>query len=222
MAKLRFSACILALFIIFSVGMISANYLVTGTVYDGNPSYPKSGVGVTITCDSNILTTTSLSDGTYAVVFGVDSCSAVNVVPDSYSATKIKMYVDPSAYTPPSGGGGGGSTHKYYNCGNNVCDTGETSLTCAKDCPVQTTNLSTSTNQSTEKETETKVTDTKTETPTNKGLLGLTGGAITDFAQSGAGIGTMAGILVLVIIIFLVARKKRSKKPEETKEETKE
>ncbi|OGI12751.1 hypothetical protein A3K64_04165 [Candidatus Micrarchaeota archaeon RBG_16_36_9] len=140
MAKLRFSACILALFIIFSVGMISANYLVTGTVYDGNPSHPKSDVGVTITCDSNILTTTSLSDGTYAVVFGVDSCSAVNVVPDSYSATKIKMYVDPSAYTPPSGGGGGGSTHKYYNCGNNVCDTGETSLTCAKDCPVQTTN----------------------------------------------------------------------------------
>ncbi len=125
---------VVSLFIILSLSMISANYLVAGTVYNGNPGNPVAGAVVTITCDSNVLTTTSLSDGAYAVVFGVNSCSTVNVNADGHDASVIKMYVDPYATDTSHDGGGssGGSGGTFFLCGNNVCDVGETQRTCQK------------------------------------------------------------------------------------------
>ena len=130
---------IICLMLILSIGFISANILIAGTVYDGKPNLIKSGVLVNITCDSDILQTTSLSDGAYAVVFDTDSCTSV-LVESEYDVTEIIMEVEddsPQTTTTTSSGGGSGSSRssnlRYYFCGNGVCESGETSSTCI-DC----------------------------------------------------------------------------------------
>ena len=76
--KNLFIAMILALCIISVVGTISAATVISGKIYDSPNFETASGVdgaNINVTCDSNVLYTTSLRDGTYSVTYNVtDDC----------------------------------------------------------------------------------------------------------------------------------------------------
>lgn len=200
MEKSTYFMLIAVIFATLFLSMVSANYVVVGTVYDGNPNNPKTNEPVTIICDAQTLTTTSLNDGTYAVVFGVDSCGIVTATNPDYDVSIIKMYVDPSA-NPVSNSGGGGSSHRYYLCGNGLCDSGETTNTCPKDCKITTL----SSNETEEFEL---LEEDNQETET--GVSTLTGAVIADFITSGQGIAILAILLAVIasgIILFRIRKK---------------
>src|SRR4030042_268128 len=74
-----FILAILALFVVFSVTAVSAKTIIAGKIYDG-PNFETanavSDANINVTCEGNLLTTTSLSDGTYSVSYNdTDDCS---------------------------------------------------------------------------------------------------------------------------------------------------
>ncbi|KHO53811.1 MAG: hypothetical protein QT05_C0001G0033 [archaeon GW2011_AR13] len=203
---------IICLMLILSIGFISANILIAGTVYDGKPNLIKSGVLVNITCDSDILQTTSLSDGAYAVVFDTDSCTSV-LVESEYDVTEIIMEVEddsPQTTTTTSSGGGSGSSRssnlRYYFCGNGVCDTGETFSTCPKDCTIielstDLTNLEDSSGDEEIKETiEETENPSKTSSPITGAVIGTIKGHKFSFVF-------LAVILITGIGLIIFKRK---------------
>ena len=70
---------------IFLINVISAQTLVAGKIYTSGYSDIVSGADVSITCNSNILDTNSLDDGTYAVRFNQSECGLGNNVEVSAS-----------------------------------------------------------------------------------------------------------------------------------------
>jgi len=67
----------LTLFLVASIAMVSAGTLIAGKIYDSPNFETANGVGdanINVTCNSNVLYTTSLSDGTYSVVFPIAQC----------------------------------------------------------------------------------------------------------------------------------------------------
>lgn len=74
-------ACI---FLFSSLAVVSAETLVAGKIYD-SPNFETangvSGANINVTCNQNLLTTTSLSDGTYSVSFDpTDLCPEGSIV----------------------------------------------------------------------------------------------------------------------------------------------
>ena len=128
--------------LILNAGFASANTLVAGTIYEGNPKNGISGASVVVYCGLDSLNTISLNDGAYAVVFDTDSCSNINVQ-CSYDSTKIIVKIDsssnPSQDGAPTTSGTRSSGGGFYMCGNGKCDSGETASTCAEDCAVKLT-----------------------------------------------------------------------------------
>lgn len=193
--------------LILSLGFISANMLVAGTVYEGNPLNFKSGVSVNVTCDSLTLGTISLNDGAYAVVFDVDSCGSVLVESD-YEFTQIATQVEEETITTPTSNtdtgshSSGGSSIRYYLCGNEICDSGETANTCSADCTIEETTNNSSLNETQE--------NSETTEPQNQ--RGITGAFI--------GVGTFVGnywwiiliVAILVVVFFFVRRMIKNKK----------
>ncbi len=63
---------VIALLVISSIVAVSAKTIVAGKIYD-SPNFETanavSGANVDVTCNGNLLTTTSLSDGTYSVAY---------------------------------------------------------------------------------------------------------------------------------------------------------
>jgi len=86
--KKTFMFMILALFLISVVNMVSAtaapNYktIIAGKIYD-SPNFETANAvanaSVNVTCNENLLTTQSLSDGTYSVSF-VNNCPDGSIV----------------------------------------------------------------------------------------------------------------------------------------------
>lgn len=195
--------------VFLSLGMVSANVLIAGTVYYENLINTSAGVGVTVICDSNSLDTTSENDGSYAVKFGVDSCGSVEVIPATgYKTTNLKITVESDTPNPEppqttsSGGSGGGMTRTVYKCGNGKCDSGETSSTCLKDCPVavvETPASETPAEELIENQETTDNSETDEEYPPR-----ITGSTIGERLGGNKFLFLTAMILVIVIAIGLV------------------
>lgn len=139
------------------VSFASAQSLIAGKIYNSGFTEAISGARVTVTCNSTSLDTVSVADGTYAVNFDLSICNQGNTA--SVAASKGSAYGDDAGMvinssgeikgiinlaikepTPAAagggGGGGGGTLNKFYLCGNGVCDSGETTDTCASDCKI--------------------------------------------------------------------------------------
>jgi len=161
---------ILALSIVSSLA--SAQTMVAGKVYNSDYSSTIEGATIDVKCNSYSLTTTSLADGTYAVRFAESECTLgdnVNVVSnkgeltgsgsgivaecedncqeDYFVIANLAMKQKPSS----PGGSSGGSSGRVYICGNGKCDSGETAITCKRDCEVKT-NLTVNNNETNQTE----------------------------------------------------------------------
>ena len=224
MKKSSITLALLVVSALFLIGSISAQALIAGKIYDSSNNEVDSA-SVTVTCNSNILNTNSLSDGTYAVKFNVSECDENSSV--QVSASKDGMggtgsgivrlcdnssqqcsdtlisIVNVNIRSPTSSGGGGGGG-RYYFCGNNICNTGENEFTCPKDCPLQQP-LSTSTdNQEITETTQTQ------ETPTPGFFAGITGAVIGALGTGGAMVVLIFVVLVIGgAVVILIARAKK-------------
>ncbi|GEM_PF-6415429 len=163
-----------AIAVILTLGIASAQTLVAGKVYNSDYSNVIDGVSVTAQCAGNKLTTVSLNDGTYAVRFDNSQCTLGNGVSvyaskgslsgsesgvviecagdcsDEYS-TIINMAIKNTGSGSSGGSSGGGGSVRVYICGNGKCDSGETAITCARDCAVtNNTNITSNENNQTE------------------------------------------------------------------------
>ncbi len=148
------------LFCIFLISFINAQTLVAGKIYTSNYADIVSGAEVTVTCNSNPSTTTSLDDGTYAVRFEENLCGLgdnvnVNAVKSDLSGSGSGVVIECNEQndctegyisiinlaikTKQTENYNSGGSRRYYYCGNNKCDSGETINTCPRDCKVNTT-----------------------------------------------------------------------------------
>tara|TARA_B100001971_G_scaffold210177_1_gene235125 strand:- start:222 stop:662 length:441 start_codon:yes stop_codon:yes gene_type:complete len=69
---------ILGLFLISMIGVVSAETMIAGKVYNDDHSDTVTGANITITCNTHIKTTTSNSVGDYGVTYletGIESCN---------------------------------------------------------------------------------------------------------------------------------------------------
>jgi hypothetical protein len=196
------SFMLMGLILVFSIGIISANTLVAGTVYNGSANNVVPGINIIIFCDSYSLNTTSLSDGAYGVVFGTDSCPNITTDLGSYEGiynnSIIIVKVNPDSEGTPTPISHGGSSRGYYMCGNGICDSGETSQTCLKDCPIIN-----------EEETSTELTNinynnagnglsgAETQTSDNTGNPSGITGAVTGALTS------TGGIIIIVFVVLI-------------------
>ncbi len=120
MAKHKLFVVSILLLAIISMGFASANTLVAGKICE-NPgcAVPISGASIQVQCDSSYLNTLSLSDGAYAVVFGVDSCTVVNVSSSTHPSPpkdimKLVMYIaNGGSSSGGNNGGGSGGSNNY-------------------------------------------------------------------------------------------------------------
>ena len=199
------SLAILSVLVILSISMISAKTLVAGKLYNSDFSATIADTNVTVWCDSDSLNTISLADGTYAVVFNSNSCSVVTITTTAPNYMKVVMEL-PNEQTDdaetPSGSSNYPSGGKFYLCGNNVCDTGETANTCPEDCSVV------------EEEEEIEELVQELDVPENNqpNFLSKITGAVTGVLGSTKGIVIIVSILGLMIItIAIISFKKRKK-----------
>jgi hypothetical protein len=244
-------------FIIFSVasvifclalisGFVAANTLVGGKIYNSDFSEVIDGADVSVNCGGNILDTVSLSDGAYAVVFDSESCHLDSEV--VVSATKGSLADEDSSSVYASEEEAGelvavvnlhlhstntvnvGKRHggTWFQCGNTVCDSGESYDTCPADCskPVQeeipavvvtaeTPGEGSGSGNSNPEETE----QTGTDGTTGPGITGAVVG--TDLSKSKFNLNMILVLLVLLLIIAIAviasvadSREKRNKKLE--------
>lgn len=179
--------------------------------------------------DTNSGNGTFMDDGSYAIVVdeGCSEGATVRVTASKGTlsgegtgtvytcegencASQLMAIVNPSLKAPApqeednnngGGGGGGGGSRRYYNCGNGICDSGETASTCPTDC-ASVENLSLEENNETEVE----------EIPENKpGITGAVIGALGNTGNLIIFIVAIAGIIVFGIVRFIRKRKKISK-----------
>ena len=199
---------ILSILVILSIGMISAKILVAGKLYNSDYSDTIADADITVWCDSNYLTTTSLADGTYAVVFSVDNCGVVNVTSDANNSNIMKVVMElPNEQeddddSSGSSGSSGGSYGGFYLCGNGVCDSGETANTCPEDCSVV---------EDEEEDFEELIQKLDIPEKDQSGFSKITG-AVTGVLGSTKGIVMIVFIFgLMVIAITLISFKKRKK-----------
>ena len=73
------SFIILGLMVISVIGMASAvaagTTFIGGKIYDADYSDTIGGASVTVTCNINVLTATSSSDGSYGVTYPISNCN---------------------------------------------------------------------------------------------------------------------------------------------------
>jgi hypothetical protein len=216
------------LILVLTFGIISANTLVGGKIYNSDYSNVIEGADVGVQCGSDYLTTTSLPDGTYAISFDTASCYSSGVV--QVTASKSNLYGEGSAVINHSAEGDVAvanlniktktttittSSHSkgsggYYLCGNKVCDSGETSQTCLSDCPIVSGSNETATLNNSENTGLNTSENQSTENASNN--PGITGAVTGTSGNKNLIIIIIAGILFLVIAIFVINLIRKRKK----------
>jgi hypothetical protein len=187
MAMGRLVLGFLMMLLVFS-GVATAKTLVAGTVYASSPDAPLSGVQVNVQCGSTSSSTTSLSDGAYALFFE-ENCNSVNITTDPVAEfTKILLnFPDDSASESIQQAINEYSYGGYKVCGNGKCESWETSEKCPEDCLIQEP----------EEEIENEVEEEELPVPEDQNAFQRITGAVTGT------IGTTGGIVILAIIVFL-------------------
>ncbi len=204
------------------VGLVNAAIIVSGKTYDpkvylGNE---VSDVYVLATCySSSTLSkyTNSVAGGSYGIGFNSTECSStdrltisfskgtrygtlfdyiintksINVLTDSFV---IENLVLDQTQTTPSGGSHGGGSTRYYQCGNGLCDSGESTETCPQDCVKTQINEVTPTPTTSEETVELTPETTQETTPT-KGFFPTITGAVT------GALGTVGTTVAMVFIV---------------------
>jgi len=204
---------------IFLISVINAQTLIAGKVYDSGYNNFVSGAGVTVTCNSHSLDTHSLDDGTYAVRFEENICDLgssveVNSGKGSLSGFGTGIVVECDDTSDCDSGlfsivnlaiksqsnnnnNAGSGNHRYYLCGNGVCNSGENVNTCPKDCKPVIQNQTTQTTN-----TETSNEETQTLNPINPKTTNSSQGAFLRI--TGAVTGALGNAGWLIIIIFIL------------------
>jgi len=158
MKSRRVYSTLIALFLVASMGLLSAQTPVMGKIYTSDYNAVIPDASITVSCGSNSLSTISLNDGAYVVRFdpeycafpgsvsveaskgnlkGSDSgslieCDGINCTGDHFSIVNLALKIPGQSQSIASGGSKAYLGH--YNCGNNKCDSGESIKTCPKDC----------------------------------------------------------------------------------------
>lgn len=227
------------LVMITGLGLASANTVVGGKIYNSDFSEIIEGAEVTVTCGSEVKSTESIADGTYAIAFNSETCYLDSEV--EVSAYKGELSNEGTGVVYESeenegefvsvinlnlkeeSSGSSGSKQKsgtWFKCGNTVCESGEDYSTCPIDCPepeeeetpAQTNTQNDNSNSNTQNEQEITITSEGTNP-------GITGGVINTGIGSSARktpvSWTIIGIILLLLIGMAgisVARMERNKK----------
>jgi len=225
------------------VNAASAQTLITGKVYDsGNNGISDALVGVT--CHNSILDTITKDDGTYAVRFDVDKCIVGDLIQVSASKGSLsgKDASTVVACDNPSGCEGseyisvlnvviksssnvnvnannGGSSNRFYFCGNNICDTGESTSTCPKDCPlnfpekgVVALGIEENQNSNSGSQEENNIDQGNiVQEDENSNVGGGITGALVGFGKTNIGFGTIAVIILLIIAVLIALIRRMGK-----------
>ena len=225
---------LLPVLIVLSLALISAQTLVAGKIYDTDyNNIIIADANIHVTCNISYLDTISLNDGSYLVAFNDTECIGGDTIAVTASKSGfdtetesevlvsctgagcinfkiLNVILNVSATTPAtSSGGGGGGSSRYYLCGNGVCDSGETIVTCAKDCTPEFTPLNYETEEENTEEI-TEISEEEQEIPQTSLFSKITGGTI--------GVATSTnGIIVIIFVlalcgVFVVKRTIRKRK----------
>lgn len=240
--KIFFAFLILTFGILFLNVVSAQNYtLVAGKIYTAGFNDIVSGAQVSVVCNSYSLSTTSLNDGSYAVGFdpALYPCLSGNSVGVSASTTTLTgtasgnvaecnhgetcdadfiaiinliMNTKPSTTDNTGVGGGGGY---YYFCGNGKCDTGETAITCPRDCNI-TKLAENKSNEAEENKTAPTNETLSSKEPTEdtaqqtSGISRITGAVIGALASSPP-LTFIVLAIIIIIVASLIVRVKRAK-----------
>ncbi|MDD5191942.1 MAG: hypothetical protein PHH54_05040 [Candidatus Nanoarchaeia archaeon] len=221
---------------VFLISITSAQTLVAGKIYNSEYSDIISDADVTVTCNSHVLETDSLDDGTYAVRFDVDECGeGANVNAEGAKGSLygsdsgvviecndrgdcaegfvsiINLAIKPKQTTNHNNGG----NNRYYLCGNDKCDSGESVTTCPRDCKIFINNNITgepSQNAGNGDESSNNETQTLTgnnQTTTLGGVSRITGAVVGTLGTGWVVIIVfIVGILVLSLIVRFIRKRK--------------
>lgn len=227
---MKYSKVICVLFIIaISLSLVSSQTLIAGKVYNGDFSDTLDGVDVSVACNSYSLNTNTFGDGTYAVRFEENECNGNDSVSVSVSKSGfegktgsgvvskcddvdcdenyvliVNLGMKTESAETGSTGSSGSSGGRYYFCGNGKCDSGESSITCPRDCKVvvkqttETTKNEETTNTEGATEMPEEITEVIEEPQQEEPKIRLFSG------MTGAVIGTLGTAGVLIAVIFLV------------------
>lgn len=226
-------------FVVLFSAFASANVFVVGKTFVGEiGAVGDSSVTVYVDCTFNgskyLKSTTSKADGSYGVGFNDSECGASSLV--EIHAVKGNKYVDkfsvgsgiPSGNdtifiknvvldktkvtSGSSGGSGGHSSYRKYNCGNGVCDSGESATLCPEDCKeevvVENSVVVEEENETDYPATEFNFEDEKEE-PTF--ISGITGAVVGALGKTGSVVSGVAIFLVLGSFGTVMVRRKFKK-----------
>src|SRR3989344_3528514 len=185
-----------------SINLLDTNSMMDGTYavrFDENNCSENDSVKVSASLNDY---SSSNTDGEGKIKI----CTADDCSNNSYLAIVNILMIKPVQSNPaPSGGsggreGGGGSGGYYYFCGNNKCDTGETPITCQKDCGnITVSDKTANTDANFTNQTINLLRDTS-----NQGITG----AVTGFFGSRNGL-IVSGFIIIVGILAIVTYYKR-------------
>jgi hypothetical protein len=218
---------VLTLNIGFCLSSAETITVVAGKIYDSSFKDAVSDASVSVTCSHNgnsaTLTTNSLSGGSFVVGFELSQCQKGDSV--DITATKegytdlqiadvtIQINAKDQETTPVSSGGSSKKYSKtntttinnYYLCGNGICDSGESNVTCPQDCIEDVVEIPTITMNSSKVNNENS-NETNTPENNNPGITGaVIGGGIKNYIVP---MGFVLIVLFLGISAFLVRRKR--------------